>query len=122
MLRYSKFVARCYTTAPLMGILAAATALIMGKLIPKVEPRWIASYGIGGPGGHVFHAGTHLIGRFHVGCRHHARAGYERSGIPNNPSERERLKVILGEQPGSSAKGMCEVFGDPRMWLTASSN
>jgi DHA2 family multidrug resistance protein len=35
-----------YATAP-MGILAVATAPIVGKLLPKVDPRWIASYGMG---------------------------------------------------------------------------
>jgi DHA2 family multidrug resistance protein len=35
-----------FATAP-MGILAVATAPIVGRLLPKVDPRWIASYGMG---------------------------------------------------------------------------
>ena len=35
-----------YATAP-MGILAVATAPIIGRLLPKVDPRWLVSYGMG---------------------------------------------------------------------------
>lgn len=33
-------------TAP-MGILAVVTAPIVGRLLPKIDPRWIVSYGMG---------------------------------------------------------------------------
>jgi DHA2 family multidrug resistance protein len=35
-----------FATAP-MGILAVATAPIVGRLLPRIDPRWIASYGMG---------------------------------------------------------------------------
>jgi MFS transporter, DHA2 family, multidrug resistance protein len=35
-----------YATAP-MGILAVVTSPIVGRLLPKIDPRWIVSYGIG---------------------------------------------------------------------------
>lgn len=35
-----------FATAP-MGILAVATAPVVGRLLPKIDPRWIASYGMG---------------------------------------------------------------------------
>ncbi|CAB3683410.1 MFS transporter [Achromobacter marplatensis] len=35
-----------FATAP-MGILAVATSPIVGRLLPKVDPRWIVTYGMG---------------------------------------------------------------------------
>jgi MFS transporter, DHA2 family, multidrug resistance protein len=35
-----------YATAP-MGILAVLTSPLIGKLLPKVDPRWLVSYGMG---------------------------------------------------------------------------
>jgi MFS transporter, DHA2 family, multidrug resistance protein len=35
-----------YATAP-MGILAVATSPLIGRLLPKVDPRWLVSYGMG---------------------------------------------------------------------------
>jgi DHA2 family multidrug resistance protein len=35
-----------YATAP-MGILAVLTSPLIGRLLPKVDPRWLVSYGMG---------------------------------------------------------------------------
>lgn len=35
-----------YATAP-MGILAVVTSPLIGRLLPKVDPRWLVSYGMG---------------------------------------------------------------------------
>src|SRR5262249_2309850 len=35
-----------YATAP-MGILAVVTAPIVGRLLPRIDPRWIVSFGLG---------------------------------------------------------------------------
>lgn len=35
-----------FATAP-MGVLAVATSPLVGRLLPKVDPRWIASFGLG---------------------------------------------------------------------------
>jgi DHA2 family multidrug resistance protein len=35
-----------YATAP-MGFLAVATSPLVGRLLPKVDPRWLVSYGMG---------------------------------------------------------------------------
>jgi DHA2 family multidrug resistance protein len=35
-----------YATAP-MGILAVASSPVIGRLLPKVDPRWLVSYGMG---------------------------------------------------------------------------
>jgi DHA2 family multidrug resistance protein len=35
-----------YATAP-MGILAVATSPIIGRLLPKADPRWLVSFGMG---------------------------------------------------------------------------
>ena len=35
-----------YATAP-MGILAVVTSPLVGRLLPKVDPRWLVSYGMG---------------------------------------------------------------------------
>jgi MFS transporter, DHA2 family, multidrug resistance protein len=35
-----------YATAP-MGILAVATSPLVGRLLPKIDPRWLVSYGMG---------------------------------------------------------------------------